>query len=456
MNATAFILVPARPAPNRRHYGMLALLFAAFVLYGSVTPLRLHRLPFAEAVARFDLVLAQPITVQSRSDWLANFLLLLPLGFLLMATLSCDRPQWTLPAIPVALAACVVLAVCVEFAQLYFPPRVSSINDIAAQTAGGATGMLFWLLRGQRLTGIARRLWSDIGSRSTVHLLLPLYLFFLLIVQTLPFDFTLSPVELYHKYKAGRVHLLPFAGADLGGLELANKLFWNAVLFAPVGLLLARLPGRARQSGGLVFVLGLSAAAAIELAQLFAVSRYFDAIDILSGGAAVLAGWFVAQRYASSAVQPQLRRVLLALSLAALIFMEWQPFDFSLTLSEARVRLHRVSLLPFVDYLRGNYLNALDDGIHKIMLFAPLGVLLAPSTPASWGALLRCGLLAVAVAAVLEAGQMFLPTRYASLTDVLVGGTAAGIGLLLTSHTSNSALVFMKIDGKCDLVADRF
>jgi VanZ family protein len=32
---------------------------------------------------------------------------------------------------------------------------------------------------------------------------------------------------------------------------------------------------------------------------------------------------------------------------------------------------------------------------------------------------------------VLEAGQLFLPTRYASVTDVLVGGGAAGLGMLL-------------------------
>lgn len=441
------ILVSAHLTPNRRHFAVLALLFAAFVVYGSVAPLRLHRMPFAEAVERFRLVLAQPISVKSRSDWLANFLLLAPFGFLLMGTLCCDRSRRiTVSAIPLVVAACIALAVFVEFAQLYFPPRVSSINDIAAQTVGGASGALLWLLGGQRLTANARRLWSDFGSRSTAHLLLPMYLFILLIVQTVPFDFTLSPVEVYHKYKEGRVQLVPFAASGLGGFELADKYFWNAALFVPVGLLLANLPGRTSRSRALVLLLGLSAAAAIELAQLLALSRYFDSTDILIGGAAVLAAWVAVQRFAGQLGRPGLRAVLLVACLAVLIFMEWQPFDFTLSLSQARSRLHQVALLPFLDYLRGNYLNSLDDGIHKALLFAPLGALLTPFFPASKTAILFRWSLAVFVAVALEVGQLFLPTRYASVTDVLIGAAASGIALLLTCRFRSGESVLMISD----------
>ncbi|HTU21296.1 MAG TPA: VanZ family protein, partial [Gemmataceae bacterium] len=337
-------------------------------------------------------------------------------------------------AVLVAVAACLVLAVFVEFAQLYFPPRVSSSNDIVAQTFGGTAGALLWLLSGQRLTTYGRRLWCDFGVRSTAHLLLPLYLFLLLIVQTMPFDFTLSPVEIYHKYKEGRVYLVPFTATSAGGFELADKYFWNAALFVPVGLLLAHLTGTASRSGALVLLFGLSAAAAIELAQLLALSRYFDSTDILTGAAAVLAAWFVARRFAGSFQRPQGRAVLLAFCLAVLIFMEWQPFDFTLSLSQARLRLHEVSLMPFLDYIQGDYLNSLDDGIHKALLFAPLGVLLAPCSPASRTAMLSRWLLPVLVAVVLELGQLFLPTRYASSTDVLVGAIASGIGLYVTCH----------------------
>ncbi len=438
MNANQTTHVSAYPPPNQLHYAVLALLFAAFTVYGSVTPLHLHPMPFTEAAERFREVLDQPIAIKSRSDWLANFLLLLPLGFLLMGALCCDSPrQLAGLVVPLVLIACIALAVFVEFAQLFFPPRVSSINDIAAQTLGAASGVLVWLLWGQHLTANARRLWRDFGTRNTTHLLLPLYLFVLLIVQTLPFDFTLSPVEVYHKYKEGRVQLVPFTASTLGGFALADKYFWNAALFVPVGLLLAHLPGRLSRSGALVFLFGLAAAAAIEMAQLVALSRYFDSTDILTGSAAVFVTWFVARRFTGQMERPALRAVLLVACLAALIFIEWQPFNFSMSLSQAGSRLHEVSLLPFLDYLRGNYLNSLDDGIHKVLLFAPLGVLLAPIFPASRGAILFRWSLAISVAVVLEAGQLFLPTRYASVSDVLIGGAASGIALLLTCRYRN-------------------
>ncbi len=436
MNADASYYPAATVAgttmPNRRHYALLTLLLTVVIVYGSIVPLRVHRQTFAVALERFGAVLNEPIALKSRSDWLANFLLQLPFGFFLMAAICCDRPYFAAPALPVTIVSCVALAGFVEFAQLYFPPRVSSINDIAAQAIGGTAGALGWLLAGQRLTDLTRRLWSDIGSRSTAVPLLGVYLFIVLIVQTLPFDFTLSPVEIYHKYKEGRVYLRPFTAAGVDGFELVNKHFWNVALFAPVGVLAAFLPEWISRNGRRVFLLGLIAAAAIEFAQLLAFSRYFDATDILTGSVSVLIAWLVGRAFQpdgsrNRAGKPDLRGLLLLGCLAALVYMEWQPFDFSPSLSEARNRLHRVSLLPFLDYLGGNYINALDDVLHKILLYAPLGALLAPAVPASKTRILFRWSLAVAVAVALETGQLFLPTRYSSISDVIVAGLASAL-----------------------------
>jgi VanZ family protein len=176
-NHNPAVYAAGSPVPNRRHYAILALLFAAIAIYGSIVPLHLHRQTLAEAVERFRQVLAEPITLKSRSDWLANFLLQLPFGFFLMAAICCDRPYFAAPALPVTIVSCVVLAGVVEFAQLYFPPRVASLNDIAAQTLGGTAGAFGWWMASQRLTDLARRLWHDFGSRSTAVPLLSVYLF---------------------------------------------------------------------------------------------------------------------------------------------------------------------------------------------------------------------------------------------------------------------------------------
>jgi len=426
------------PRFGRTQYAGLALLFLGFAVYGSLVPFHLRRLPFDEAPRLFGTVLAQPIAVQSRSDWIANILLFLPLGFLLMGMGCCDRPRlggiFLLPVIVV----CVVLSTLIEFTQLYFPPRVSSINDIAAESLGGALGALFWLVGGQQLTIAARRIWTVFGSRGTAGVLLLCYLAVLAAIMALPFDFTISPAELWHKYKEGRVHLTPFASAGVGAFELANNYFWNAAYFAPLGVLLGHLSGlvwRSSRSWPLVLGLGLLAAGAIEFMQLFVVSRFCDLTDVLTGGPAVLAGWAIVLVYRRLHPSPSaatvLRWGLLAAWLGVPIFMEWQPFNFALNSAAARERLHHVSLLPFLDYYQGNYLHGLDEFVHKTLLFMPLGVLLAPPAPASRGAILFRWSLAFTVAVVLEAGQLFLPTRYTSVSDVLVGGLAAGIGLLV-------------------------
>jgi glycopeptide antibiotics resistance protein len=455
MNRIVMVPLPARTVVGRWHYAGLAVLFLAFAVYGSLVPFHYHPLSFGEALARFRVVLAQPIGVQSRSDWVANILLFLPLGFLLMGAGCCDRPWLGVPIFLLVAALCIPLSGAIEFTQLYFPSRVSSINDIAAESLGGSLGALFWLARGQWLTMVARRLWTQTDARGTAALLLPCYLAFVLVISVLPFDFTISPADLWHKYKEGRVHLMPFASGGVGLVERINKYFWNVALFVPVGVLLGYLPGRiggSSRSWPRILGLGLLIAGTIELAQLFVLSRYCDITDVLTGGPAILAGWAIALfhhrrqapvsgRRGTTEPYSRVRWSLLVVWLAVLIFMEWQPFNFSLNLRGALNRLRHVSPLPFLDYYRGDYLGALDDFVHKVLLFLPLGALLAPPPSARvWSRVGLFGwLLATGLAVVLEAGQLFLPTRYASLTDVLVGSLAACLGLLLV-HRLRAAL----------------
>jgi VanZ family protein len=81
----------------------------------------------------------------------------------------------------------------------------------------------------------------------------------------------------------------------------------------------------------------------------------------------------------------------------------------------------------------------------KVMQFLVLGALLAlafrPSGARGWAVLLAAaGLLAV----FFEAGQLFLPTRYTSLTDVLVETASAGLGLTLLGFSPLQATPFQR------------
>jgi VanZ family protein len=125
----------------------------------------------------------------------------------------------------------------------------------------------------------------------------------------------------------------------------------------------------------------------------------------------------------------------------------WLPYDFAVDYEGIRLKVTGISILPFAGYLRGSYLNALNDLLTKLALAVPLGF--AASFVARDR---RLAFLSVTVAwliaalclfGILEAGQFFLPTRSPDPTDVLVGvvGTLAGLraGRWLQIGTADSA-----------------
>jgi len=67
--------------PRHSHFAALWLGFMAFAVYGSLAPFDFEPLAPAVALARFREVLAAPLTIASRSDWAANVLLFMPIGF---------------------------------------------------------------------------------------------------------------------------------------------------------------------------------------------------------------------------------------------------------------------------------------------------------------------------------------------------------------------------------------
>lgn len=98
MNPKHTMLLPsAEAAPKRRHFAVLGLSISARTVPGGPASLRQHLFPFAEALQRFRLLLAQPIVVPSLSDRLAFSPLLLPFRFCLTAAIRCARPVFAVP-----------------------------------------------------------------------------------------------------------------------------------------------------------------------------------------------------------------------------------------------------------------------------------------------------------------------------------------------------------------------
>ena len=72
----------------------------------------------------------------------------------------------------------------------------------------------------------------------------------------MPLDLTISPVEIYHKWKQGRVLLIPFT-TDYGSVaQCVFKTTWNMLYFAPLGWLLSLWPRRLFANGWRVLAAG--------------------------------------------------------------------------------------------------------------------------------------------------------------------------------------------------------
>jgi VanZ family protein len=407
--------------PRARHYGWLALGFLAFATYGSLVPLDFRPVGFAEAVERYRSAWLVPIRVESRSDWLSNILLFVPLGFLLAGWLTVDRPRAWSPAVALVAipAASVLLSATIEYVQVYFPSRTVSSRDVVAETIGGAIGGALWLGFGSRLTGLARSRSASRGGRAAW--LLPAYVLALLLSKAMPIDLTISPGELYHKYKEGMVALIPFAALASGTAGTVTRIADEAASFLVVGMLLA-LAGFPRLRTPLaVLAIGLVLAVSIEVGQLFVVSRRSDATDVIVGPLALLGGW-VATRAIREGSNPNRARLVFGLTwLIPATCSSWFPFDFEGDWSAWLAKAAAVSPLPFADYYRGSVLGAADQIFRKVALFFPVGV---AARGGSVGTLLLAGLLAIGF----EAGQLALPGREPSLTDILVETAGAWAG----------------------------
>jgi len=297
---------PARSAspsvfPTSRAYLWLAGIYLMLAVYGSLVPFQFRWLAWDEVLQQSQQLRLAHLRIQSRTDFVANVLLFIPLAFLVMGAVCVDRPPGrAIVAGLILVPLCAALSGGIEFVQIYFPPRTPSASDIVAESLGGALGVLLWLTAGRRITGWARQVWSSRHGRDLASLILPVYLAFLVLINVLPLDLTLSPADIYRKYREGRLTLVPFASFCANHSLMLGKALWNLLWFLPIGALLASLPAFSwedRRNWLRVWGLGLVVATLIESMQLFVVTRFVDVTDIVVESLGVLAGWSAVRCY---------------------------------------------------------------------------------------------------------------------------------------------------------------
>ncbi|WP_348754917.1 VanZ family protein [uncultured Aquincola sp.] len=427
----------ASAASLRRLVGVLLLGYLAFVIYGSLVPLRLVPLPLDEALRRFANTPMLQLGIASRADLVANLLLFVPLAFLLREWwLGARRgPLARLSSGLIALG-CFGLAVGIEFTQVFFPARTVSLNDIAAESAGAVVGLLAHALVAPRLRGWALGWWQTEGARPLAGRILQAYLLLLVLFAVMPLDLTISPAELYHKWQEGRIDIIPFTDLAQEPVQVLYDMAVDLLLWVPVGLLW-RLAG---QATGQVVLRGVLLAAVLEVLQLFVYSRVTSTTDVITGGLGCGLGALVATWLNTG---PGLRRIawrpwLLLWAVAALAIF-WYPFNFGWGGSSLAARWSDALRVPFVTYYAGTEFHALNELLRKSLVFLPGGLLwagMAAQRSAGDAAQRRHwhrigAVLALLLALVVEGGQLALPGKVADFTDALLEASGAWVGLFI-------------------------
>jgi glycopeptide antibiotics resistance protein len=453
-----------RARPQRTHTAHLAwagLAYLAFVIYGSLVPLAFKPMPLSDAIATFQQVPFLQLGIGSRADWVANLLLFIPLIFLWSGALSYGRSGLVQAVVSIfLLAAAVALCVGIEFTQLFFPPRTVSQNDMLAESLGGVLGIAAWWSVGPRWVRWYQG-WHHAKAPSEFSQRLAwAYLFAVFAYGVLPLDLTISGVEIFHKWREGKLNLLPFASLPADPAYALYELATDVLLWLPLAFLWRLQPGRGNfQSWKMAF----GAVCLLEGLQVFVYSRSSDVTDLFTGAVGAALGVWLAMRSGAAAEVGRAsgsrladavpRRIHTSFSwwpllsalawVGVLVGVFWYPFNFHADGMYLRERLEFLSHVPFVAYYYGTEFRAITEVFHKTLFFAPLGAFLAwfvAGTPWMWRiyATFVSFSLIFGAPMLIEFGQMLLPEKHPDTTDWVLECLGGVIGYIAFKRISRA------------------
>lgn len=416
------------PRLSRGRIAAAALLYALFVVYGSLIPFDWRARATADALAAFEAIPYLELGVASRADWVANILLYIPLSFLGTAALAIGRRPWV-AAIGASVVAtgCVTLAFAIEFAQLYFPPRTVSQNDLIAETIGTALGIVLWFGAGPRLFTLWRGLLA--GGHVAHRSLLVLFVLGYLALSFFPYDLLVSAAELRQKLANPANVTWGLAGSCDGALSCSAKLAAELLIAMPIGALLAWAVPAMRVPAAL-FV-GLVIGLVIEGGQLLLASGVSQGVSLLTRALGVAWGLALQHTLRFELIERHaraLRTAVLAatpLYLAALAVLN----GFSGRLEPAWTaaeKLRATRFTPFYYHYFTSETAAMWSLLANAAAYAPVGIglwLLRPRAA-------RAGLAAATAATIalaIEALKLFVAGAKPDPTNLLIAAASAAL-----------------------------
>ncbi|WP_431064334.1 VanZ family protein [Methylotuvimicrobium sp.] len=420
-----------------------ATLYTLFVVYGSLVPLDYRPMPFDVALEKFRNIRYLNLGIESRADWVANILLYIPLAYFWAAGFGGQFREYTrlLVAVPVLLF-CWTLAVSVEFAQLFFPPRTVSINDLIAEAMGSAMGVGLWLFSGDYFRRLSRHL--SLGNFLSIKAAIIFYIAIYFALSFFPFDFVISHQEFDTRLASGNHSL--FMSIDTcraDGIRCVVKLGAEIVVLIPLGILLCLLPYISHPK--LVCILtGFFIGLFVEIGQLFLASGVAQGISVLTrmtglGVGAVVFAFFSKhdKDYWIACLKPTVLTLLPLHVFLVAALNGWTGGNW-IGLEKALEKLDTVQFLPFYYFYYTTESLAMVSLLSNIGMYFPIGLAFwlwnyADSKPerVHW---CLVGLSAAVFATLIETGKLFLAPKHPDPTDVLIAFASAALVYELLNH----------------------
>ena len=427
--------------------------YTSFVIYGSLVPLDFVYRPWNEALATFRNIRFLNLSIGSRADWVANILLFIPLTFLWAAFFHQNSARFRYVIALMILIIGAGLSISIEFTQIFFPQRTVSINDIIAEITGAIAGLVIWRCYGEHFNTWLNRWTANRAPAGRYEQLLYIYIAIIFGYNLLPLDLTNSPVEIYHKWVEGKIHIIPFFSSFEQGISsFLYGIFVDTIIWAPVSFLWVL---SAKKTLSQAFKWSWFSALLLEFLQIFVYSRVSDSADLITAALGAGLGIFIAKKYQPAAAsnpminsnaaaeKTALTRVnqsitaplgLIAGWSVILFLIFWFPYDFRLEPQFIKERLPQLFRAPFSAYYYGTEFRAITSLLSKLAFFFPLGVLMAhlkAILPKVWPNSLVSTFLAfclMGIAATVELGQILLPEKSIDSADILVATLGGALG----------------------------
>ena len=333
----------------------------------------------------------------SRSDWLANVLLYIPLGFFSIQILR-NRPGWSHVLLATLVAG--MLSTCMEVAQFYDATRDSCLSDISANTTGALLGAVAGVC-------LHRRAILPSAQRAAQYPIVVLLLVSWLGYRLFPY---VPVIDLHQYWHAVRPLFLE---PTLSPVDL----YRHTVIWLALALLLEALVGAlwARWA----FVLFVPA--------LLGVRIVIDGIilspaEVLGGGIAVLLWIAVLFRLPSRAT------LVTILFVGVVLIVGLRPFRFT-------AGPQPFGLVPFLSFMHGSLTVNVCSFFEKAFSYGALLWLARRAGSRLEAATLWGGALVLSISLT----HVYMPGRSAEITDLLLLLILAGIMKLLPESPEQMA-----------------